>query len=89
MTDLEAQFEQDNLMPVDYNQLVSDPNASTLVTNQVNTDPHDQHQKANDQEKLKIYHVRKNQYNSMASFFYAFGCSIVHLGLFIGANCVK
>lgn len=25
----------------------------------------------------------------MASFFYAFGCSIVHLGLFIGANCVK
>ena len=43
MTDLEAQFEQDNLMPVDYNQLVSDPNASTLVTNQVNTDPHDSH----------------------------------------------
>ena len=66
-------------------------------TNILNTDKEqtraevdlEQEQDLKESDKLKIYHVRKNQINSMAGFFYGLGCSIVHLALFVAANFVR
>ena len=82
-TDYDGENQDDEQLLYANQSRVTDVNNTITDVNQ------DESKKMEDDDKLRIYHVKKNQINSMAGFFYGLGCSLVHLSLLIGQNFVK